>query len=747
MSQPAGAAAASELPAPREAPTTGLVVFTSCGLGLWMLSTAMLLLGSIGGAMLSGWLWWPIIAAGVLLAAWQGRRRMEKWPAPRVDVRTGCFWIVIAIAVGMWLAGAMRPPGTVGLQQADAYDVLEYHLQVPREYFQAGKITALYHNVYSYYPSGTEMLFLLGMCLRGGAYEGMYLATVIHGLFGAIAVAAIASSLGNGERRRGRFAAMLLATSPAILYLGWLALVELSQLMYLTLALLWLREWLDPLRIAVHRDAPSGNCGLRISTGSAACIGLMLGGACSVKYLSVGFVALPALVVMLIAASLVFRARHLRVWASLRLGVSLLGHVVIAGVLALALLSPWLIRDMAGTGNPVFPLATNIFGRGYLPAQEEQRWLAGHSPANNPPVPIPAGWEATPTPGRAHMLIDNFVKSIWLGPLAVAIIVIWLIVLTIRRFTRGRDGRSADRVAANIAATAPGAAPGTHAWDWALFGVLAIQVALWTAVTRGMPWRFLSPAIAEIALLAAGAMAAMAQLGGRALPDMASPATSARPRDVARGGGDRSWAAPLAGAVLGVLVLMNLWSTCSFFKKDTGTLATLPWTGQEIAGEQSPYSIAAGLPKGAKIMLVGESRAFYFPPGTIYATAFDPNPLAADIDAAKGDPQELLRRLRAAGVTHILVNWAEVWRLAATYGFPPQLTSGLWPAAQAGEPPRIEAMDGAKMPALKIEHFYRDADGDLTTRPAGTAVAAPPYWKPFDFPHGWPIITLYTLPE
>jgi hypothetical protein len=56
----------------------------------------------------------------------------------------------------------------------------------------------------------------------------------------------------------------------------------------------------------------------------------------------------------------------------------------------------------------------------------------------------------------------------------------------------------------------------------------------------------------------------------------------------------------------------------------------------------------------------------------------------------------------------------------------------------------IDALDPAKMPGLKIENFYRDASGAITTQPAAPALAPPPaHWKPFDFPRGWPVMTLY----
>jgi len=220
----------------------GLRVVTACALGLWMLSTAMLVLGSIGG-LFRGWLWWLVVAAGVILAAWQGRKRLDAWKPPlRYDGRA-LVWVLIALAAGMWLAGATRPPGMVDIG-GDRYDVLEYHLQVPREFYDNGRITQLKHNCYSYYPLGVEMLFLLGMCIRGAAYEGMYAANMLHGAFGVLAVAGVFLALRRQDDAKARFAAGLLATVPILLYLSWLAMVELAEVCYLTLAVLWLREWL-----------------------------------------------------------------------------------------------------------------------------------------------------------------------------------------------------------------------------------------------------------------------------------------------------------------------------------------------------------------------------------------------------------------------------------------------------------------------------------------------------------------------
>jgi len=264
--------------APPTAPIA-LRVLTSCGAGFWLLSTGVLLAGTLASGMLSRWLWWPIVGTGLILAAWQGRRWMEPGRRGRRFGGQALIWVIFAVALALWLAGATRPPGWIGGTQADAYDVLEYHLQIPREYYNAGQIQPLRHNVYSHYPLGVEMLFLLGMILRGGAYEGMYLAKFLHGGFGILTVGAIFSAAQLG-RRRALFSAALLGTAPIAIYLGWLAMVELAEVFYLCLAVLWLREWIS-----------------RESGRSCLLTGAMLGAGCAVKYLSVGFVVLPVLAV------------------------------------------------------------------------------------------------------------------------------------------------------------------------------------------------------------------------------------------------------------------------------------------------------------------------------------------------------------------------------------------------------------------------------------------------------------------
>ena len=63
--------------------------------------------------------------------------------------------VLIVPPVAFVLLAAVLPP-------AD-FDVREYHLQVPKEWLQAGRIEFLPHNVYGNMPLGAEMQALLAM--------------------------------------------------------------------------------------------------------------------------------------------------------------------------------------------------------------------------------------------------------------------------------------------------------------------------------------------------------------------------------------------------------------------------------------------------------------------------------------------------------------------------------------------------------------------------------------------------------
>jgi hypothetical protein len=76
---------------------------------------------------------------------------------------------------------------------------------------------------------------------------------------------------------------------------------------------------------------------------------------------------------LLLAAPIGVAVTHLR-YRQLLLGC---GLFVVAGSL---ILSPWLIRNIAWCGNPVFPLAMNVLGRAHFTEDQVQRFITAHRP-------------------------------------------------------------------------------------------------------------------------------------------------------------------------------------------------------------------------------------------------------------------------------------------------------------------------------------------------------------------------------
>jgi hypothetical protein len=696
---------------------TGLRAATAALTGLWLLGAAVLAVGSLTHGLLKVWIWWPVVAAGVALAAWQGRARLEAWRRPtHLDGRS-LVWVLVALAVGLWVAGAMLPPGFM-TAFGDDYDVLEYHLQLPRQYYLDQHVAALPNNVYSHYPLGGEMLFLLCMILRGGAYEGMYAAKLMHGAFGVLAVAAMFWGLRRQEDSRARFSVALLATTPLVIYLGWLAMVELAEVAYLVAALLWLRQWMR---------SPSA--------GAALAVGAMLGGACAAKYLSVGFVLGPIVVVML-------------AWPLMTRRLALLGHVVAAAAVAAVLFSPYLVRNTLSTGNPMFPLASEFFSRpSFWPAECQQRWLNGHGPQFKPPVPQPAGYEAPPPPTRLELFCQNFVLSDPLSPLIklLAAVAVCVVIAT----TKQRDP-----------------------WDWALVAVLATQLAVWVAAIHGMPDRFAVLTIVPMVLLSGGMLA---RLGRVQTNPFRKDKDAARP-SYGPWGMLPAVAAVVTTAAVNLIIGYNIYREAGSPPNPlTGTPASPPLSVHGIPGDLvAADMIPLQLPANSRILLIGEARAFYFPPHTAYATVFNAQPLDEMIRQGLS-PAAILAQLRRDGITHLWFNWSEISRLAVTYGFPASLSAELLDRWRDGRPPSLPilrqlqalgmtvaeqieipspatapASAPASAPATTPAHAAKAAQATKPAPPAKSAHATKPAPATASAPTSqpaWPVITIYALPK
>lgn len=337
------------------------------GLGTAGLGVLTLLIGRLG--LLHPW---PV-RAGLAVLALAGAAVSRFWRIrpSRFDAR----WLLpLALAAPFLLLmflGAMLP--------AIDFDVLEYHLQGPKEYFLGGRITFLPHNVYTNMPFGVEMLHLLGMEVLGDWWWGGLAGQLLVAFYAPAAAVMIASAACRaGGRRAGWLAAVIYLSTPWIYRLAVIAYVE-GPLCFYHAALVWAVQW--------------GWKDRELSRGSFwGLLGLLAGGAMACKY--------PALISAVIPFGLIglldsWRRRSLR-------------PILVYSAAWAVVMAPWLLKNVVDTGNPVYPLAYRVFGGRDWDEAREAQWFRAHGPY----------WPTWQAFGRS--LVDVAGRSDWQSPLYLA---------------------------------------------------------------------------------------------------------------------------------------------------------------------------------------------------------------------------------------------------------------------------------------------------------------------------------------
>ena len=234
------------------------VFSTAVGLAQWSLVTlAIGLAGGLRGP------WLHLAAVGVMAgwAIWQWKRtrgdseekhgqesRAEATIRARADQPTAGDSLPWLERHGLWfglpfllliLLGAMLPPWD--------FDVREYHLQVPKEWYQAGRIGFLPHNVYGNMPLGAEMHALLGMVLMPGERSWWWGAlagkTVIAGFAPLTALGLLAAGRRFVTPGAGVIAALVYLSVPWVVHVSQAGLIEGAVACYLFLAVYGIAIW------------------------------------------------------------------------------------------------------------------------------------------------------------------------------------------------------------------------------------------------------------------------------------------------------------------------------------------------------------------------------------------------------------------------------------------------------------------------------------------------------------------------
>ncbi|MEN6452340.1 MAG: hypothetical protein ABFC96_17755 [Thermoguttaceae bacterium] len=623
----------------------------SMGVGLATLSTWVLLVGLLG-LMSRTWLFVTPATLTFLAAGWVrfARRNSREPTAPgkslqSKSVRRGAtagrgfvgdnrsdgllsarwLWLAVPFVVAILLA-AMLPPFD--------FDVCEYHMQAPKEFFQQGRITFLPHNVYANMPMGTEMLSLLAMVVAGDWWLGALAGKTVLAAFTPLCAAGLYAA---GRRLFSPTAGV----AAALVYLSipWVAstsmppwdvnvsssgLVEGALACYLFLAVYAMLLHRAALaRSATERVAPA------IFTPPRRLLllaGYLAGATVAAKYPAALFVLLPLAAWVFFGRSrasnrtgAIENSRELTAPSPFCLrrgflgGGKRLGVFLLAAVLACGL---WFGKNWALTGNPTYPLLYGAFGGKTWNAEKDARWNRVHRPHD---------FSAAALGGDVARVA---VTSPWLSPLVVPLAVLAIFAAARRSRWKGDSPIFAE--------TKIGTVPGRLVWP--LLGYVVFVLAVWWLLTHRID-RFWLPILPVLALLA-GAGACWTR--------------------------ERWWRWTFRGLLLVCLAANFLVATAGLGNAWFVPIERLRNDPKWVDPWHRYFNAHAD--RGT-VLTVGDAAVFDLRPRAFYSTCFD-DCLFEQLVKGK-TPDQIRDAFAARRIAYVYVNWGEIerYRSPGNYGF------------------------------------------------------------------------------
>lgn len=533
------------------------------------------------------------IEGGRLL--WLGRKRPS---LPAIALGSAPA-ILLAVAVAATAALLTAPPVM--------FDALNYHLAFPARWLAAGGFVEFPRHFYSYYPSAHGLLYSFAL-----ATVGPWGANAIHWWFGALAVLAAAELGGHlGGRRAATWAAACFALTPAVLEIAGHAIADLAVAAFAGAAL-----------VALTRPESTAR-----SWRTAATAGLLAGTAAATKYLGLATAVLPVALALVVLAP----RRRLATCAAF-------------AVAATIAVSPWLGRNLAWTGNPVYPYLQSSLGgppsERDLAAELASTERAAGAMASTLPRAISAPIVRTFSPLREGGLIGAH----------------WLILVPMAVAVRGLPRR---RTAA-------------------LWLAAAAAALAWGALVHYA--RFLLPAMVPAAALAGAAAAAL---------------TASVSRTVAR----------LFTVLLTGVLAWNATVIASTFTLDqlstvAGYLSQRDFVDRWVSYGPAIPAVEEAVPDDGVILLVAEPRNLYVNREVLVEDPYR-TPLLIELARGCHDSSELARRVSSLGATHVLVNSSEMDFFAGL-----RSNDNYWSDATASERQLIEELlSGHLRPLFRTDHL------------------------------------------
>ena len=630
------------------------------GLGIAFLLAVASLLGSIGALRMGvGWRLaeWAIIAIGagfglvrrgqvgafgeLLLGPWR-----LAWPS--------------ILAIALLAAAAALPPGLAWATEFGGYDALSYHLQLPKEWLELGRVQPLRDSVYSAFPSfvetGTLQLWTLASFATvheaAGAAQWMHAAIAVAAALvtGVLAAALLPT---DASPRARAWATGITTTAvlgiPWVTVTGSLAYNDMAPLLFLSTAML---AWITGG--AQESGEGSGRAGIAV--------GLALGAAVGSKLTALGMAVLPFVAWAVVMATPATRRNLVR------------GALFAAPVAVLVLL-PWLVRNWVTIGNPLFPFAGDA--PGWWTAEQLTRFAGGHAAAPGtgldarfaalwtngfiegmgpPPGPDPwqAQWGLAFGAGSVALAVAAFRlprAALALAAVFVAQCAFWMLATHLK--ARFLLPCAVPLCAAIGIAFAPRKADAGSAQRVAIGGALAAAMLAWCA----QPW-----------------------LVSRSDPRMSGPNGAWALREALGAGIDRLGPGTKTDAEAMVAA---------------GDPVPLAWFSNWL------------LPRRAVLGCEGEADVFWCESTPVWGTVWDGGPLARALRAHPDDPGAAIAAMRAEGITHLAIGEAMLARWKAAGWLDPALDAA-----------RVRAVAGMLRPVATLT-----SGGTVYELPAPAATA------------------------
>ena len=596
----------------------------SAGLGMCLLSVFVFLLG------IFKLLYFQTVAVPLVLLLAAGLYDLRTYPFPKTE--PSCLapalsdlaaMSILFFAMAVNLLGALAPE--------IFYDSLIYHLAVPNFYAIQHKITLMPYNAFSNLPLTHGMLYLAALLIKGVA-----LAKLVN--YSALTLT-VAAALAIGVRyfswRTGLWAALIFYTIFHTMASAWSAGTEILLTFFSILAIYSVmvhNTTADAARVSDNSAAPlpSGPAGSQAGQAggkrwlwlAAVFSGLSMG----VKYTGL----FTALGVMLVYA---FHERK-NISAAVK-------DLAIFTLIASLFICPWLVKNYLYTGNPVYPAMTDVFKPDiYTDAAKLKSFLGESRQMGELKL---TEWAAAPW----NITMGKVGNSEYFTPLFIFLLPLCFLLAPpfwgLRFHLRDHIADTGSGAGPKRAGLAPPAGA-------ALLSLWLYFLAVWLTWSGSSTMvRFLMPAYPAAGLIISGYLFSDTQR-------------------------------PLKAALKAIVLLLCLtglyWSTLVFYSQGRWKPVFGHVTKDEYLSHTQPtypYSHYAGikfinenLPPDSKTLIVGDGRSLYLEKNFMISTAFDKTPLV-EYALASGSGAELYARMKAEGLTHILLNVAEGARLARDY--------------------------------------------------------------------------------